>query len=392
MLGIDNILGAVRIAPVQADIKPVLVLTPVAQQLGLNDGQVVQATAEVRNNRIRLWLREFSFELPTGWILKDGDKPFLRASSTPGGWGFLIQPGPPSDTPSPAINTQLPKALGAMNPNANAVLNSTQQSLSPLLQDIQASFSRFQTLSLMPNTFTAYMQMLSPSFLQVFAKNSDVFQWLAKWNAQCQSMAQINPMNLKRLVLQQGVSSEKKLSQGTIVVDDTKTIFKKLLSMLDDLEASEEVDQAKRGIHSAITEIEASQVQAAQNLVRGDLSLYLLIPFRDADPVELHFQKPKKKKGQEEPPLTVDIHSRSQVLGEVWLNTTISQGHTVDLVMWAVRDEIAALAKSNTSELSYELSTSGLRLNSFKIFNSPRPSDTPVTPTQSLGLVVDTKA
>jgi len=98
MLGPDAVSASTRLPAVQMDTRGQWVQTPVAQQLGLRDGQIVQATAEIRDQRVRLWVKDFFFELPNGWVLKDGDKPFLRVSQNAGSWGFLIQSYPSGQT------------------------------------------------------------------------------------------------------------------------------------------------------------------------------------------------------------------------------------------------------------------------------------------------------
>ena len=100
MIGAEIVSAANRVTPIHPETRPMWVQTQVAQQLGLRDGQVVQAMVEVRDKRVRLWVKDFFFELPNGWVLKDGDKPFLRASHSPAGWGFLIQSYPPGQTSS----------------------------------------------------------------------------------------------------------------------------------------------------------------------------------------------------------------------------------------------------------------------------------------------------
>ena len=114
MLGPDVVSAASRIGSVQAENRSLWVQTPVAQQLGLRDGQIVQATVEVRDQRVRLWLKDFFFDLPNGWVLKDGDKPFLRVSHNPGGWGFLIQAYPNGQAPA-ATATPVNQLFG-LNP------------------------------------------------------------------------------------------------------------------------------------------------------------------------------------------------------------------------------------------------------------------------------------
>jgi len=131
-------------------------------------------------------------------------------------------------------------------------------------------------------------------------------------------------------------------------------------------------------------------VHTVQQLLRGELAFHVVIPFVDADPVDLYFKKHKNNKDDDsKPSYSVDIHSKSRVLGEVWLNTAIRKSTEVDLTMWATSPEVAELARTNASELGYELGVSGLKLNSFQIFNAPKPSDQ-LEPRPDAGSVLDT--
>ena len=58
--------------------------------------------------------------------------------------------------------------------------------------------------------------------------------------------------------------------------------------------------------------------------------------------------------------------------------------------MWAIKPEVAELAKTNASELGYELGVSGLTLNSFQIFNAPKPSEVQ-SPIPRAGSVLDAR-
>ena len=90
--------------------------------------------------------------------------------------------------------------------------------------------------------------------------------------------------------------------------------------------------------------------------------------------------------------MTVDIHSRSRLLGEIWLNTTITQGSAVDLVMWALRGDVAGMAKQRATELGLELGAAGLNLKSFQIFHAARPLVRASEASGSRGSVIDTQA
>ena len=377
MLGPDIVSASTRISPVQLESRNLWVQTPVAQQLGLRDGQIVQAVAEVRDQRVRLWLKDFSFELPNGWVLKDGDKPFLRVSNNGGGWGFLIQAYANGQTPGANA------ATAASGMNHPAGLNS------PLQSSLNTTLGLLLT---QPGGFESFSSLLNNPVLTSWGGQTELADLVRRLLQQRSSMAQINPMTLKRLVGGQARSVENLLSQGLPGEDDPKSLIRQILGRLEE-ETVDGVNKDDRNeLEKAARELEAAQAQSAQKWVNGELSLHIVLPFVDHEPVDLHFQKPARKPNQEEPPLTVDIHSRSRTLGEIWLNTTISQGTGVDLVMWALRGDVTDMARQRATELSLELGAAGLTLQSFQIFNAPRPLARAVESSGTRGSVIDTRA
>ena len=378
MLGPDVVSAASRIGPVQAENRSVWVQTPVAQQLSLRDGQIVQATVEVRDQRVRLYLKDFFFELPNGWVLKDGDKPFLRVSHNAGSWGFLIQAHPNGQAPAA---TAIPvNQLFGLNPGSVLPTEAAQP---------EPQSNRLGMLLIHPPGFATFSKLLSDVAQGSLSTQAESGPLLQRLLQQRNSMAQMNPSMLRKAVMGQARSIENILLQGQAAADDPKTLLKTLLGLLSEEGNNKDV---LRQVEDASTEFEAAQAQSAQKMQQGELSLHVILPFIDADPVDLHFQRPPRKKGQEEQPLSVDIHSRSRVLGEVWLNTQISKGNDVDLVMWALRGEVAHLAKERSGELGLELGSSGLQLQSFQVFNAPRPLARVGESSGTRGSVIDLRA
>ncbi len=378
MLGPELVSAASRIGPVQAENRSVWVQTPVAQQLGLRDGQIVQATVEVRDQRVRLYLKDFFFELPNGWVLKDGDKPFLRVSQNAGSWGFLIQAYPNGQAPAA---TAIPvNQLFGLNPGSVLPTEAAQP---------EPQSNRLGMLLMHPPGFATFSKLLSDVAQGSLSTQAEGGPLLQRLLQQRNSMAQMNPSMLRKAVMGQARSIENILLQGQAAADDPKTLLKTLLGLLSEEGNNKDV---LRRVEDASTEFEAAQAQSAQKMQQGELSLHVILPFIDADPVDLHFQRPPRKKGQEEQPLSVDIHSRSRVLGEVWLNTQISKGNDVDLVMWALRGEVAHLAKERSGELGLELGSSGLQLQSFQVFNAPRPLARVGESSGTRGSVIDLRA
>ena len=377
MLGPDIVSASARVPPVQLEMRNLWVQTPVAQQLGLRDGQIVQAVAEVRDQRVRLWLKDFSFELPNGWVLKDGDKPFLRVSNNNGGWGFLIQ-AYPNGQALPTSSAMAGMGLHPPGPLAGAWQAAQSTTLGMLLTQ--------------PSGFESFTRLLDRLGATNWGGQNELADLVRRLLQQRISMAQINPMSLKRVVSSQAKSLESQLAQGSSAVDDPKSLIRQILGKLEE-ETIEGVNKEdRRELETAARELEAAQAQTAQKWLHGELSLHVVLPFVDHEPVDLHFRKPARHPGQDDPPLTVDIHSRSRMLGEIWLNTTITQGTGVDLVMWALRGEVADMARQRSPELGLELGAAGLNLQSFQIFNAARPLVRASEASGTRGSVVDTQA
>jgi hypothetical protein len=126
--------------------------------------------------------------------------------------------------------------------------------------------------------------------------------------------------------------------------------------------------------------------------LRGELSLHLVLPFLDADPVTLHIHQDRASAEDEAPPFSVDIHSRTRLLGELWLHTQVSQRKLIDLTMWAQREDIAEQARLRSPQLHDELASVGLNLRSFQIHHASRPGHQLTHAGNDRGYVVDARA
>jgi len=473
----DNVLiNYIRPPVVQMDPRTMGVTAQVAQDLGLTDGQVIQATAEVRDNVIRLVLKGFKIDAPTfkvdaptfktsaptfkleapslsGSDLKDGQSVELRASLGSAGW-----------TLTPSFNTNLNPSTtsnNSVNINANPNLASSAQNLGTgssvgelaaahglsangfkLNQNMASSgvlpnwSARVNSLMFDPSKMSVIFELLMPEVFSRALVQPQLQSWLQRWNANRLSMAGVNAGALKNFVLGQSRSLENRIASQSVAshmsnsgnhsstargnadnintlknsltsegselaglnglnvlndLSDPKSMLGSLSALLSQMPQTDELGKLNHQIKTANHELESAQIQSVQHLLRSELGFHVVIPFVDADPVDLYFKKNKTGKDDDPTPsYSVDIHSKSRVLGEVWLNTTIVKSTQVDLIMWAVSPEVAELAKTNASELGYELSASGLNLNSFQIFNAPKPSELE-EPKPSSGSVLDTR-
>jgi len=359
ILGPEGISAIARPAPIHPEMRAVYVEAPVARQLGLHDGQVVQAVAAMRNDQLKLVLNEHAFNVPLFPYIKEGDVAQLRAQLLPSGkWALqLLHTG---------------SFAGLEAPHA-------------------AMPTRLNTLLFQPPGFTNLLALLRPGMLEsLIPPVQDAAELKKRIGAQRLSMGSLQPQAFKRFVLGHTKTSESSLADGEPVADSTKVLLRLLMAERERVEEQDSADTIDSLKH-ALDEIEAAQVQSAQVVNKGDLHFAMVIPFRDADPVELHFEQKGNKPGQPKNPLVVNMHTQSRVLGEVWLKTTISANSQVDLTMWALKKDVADLAKFNATELTDELESAGLRMGSFQVYNAPRPDAVEDHPPPEHGSLIDTR-
>ena len=359
ILGPEGVHAITRVAPVHMDMRITYVEAPVARQLGLHDGQVVQATAAVVNQQLKLVLNEHVFNVPLFPYIKEGDIAQLRAQLLPTGkWALqLLHTG----------NFAGPEAVPTGMP------------------------TRLNTLLFQPPGFANLLALLRPGVLEgLVPPVIEAGELKKRIQGQRLNMGSLQPLALKRFILGHTKTSEASLADGEPVADSTKVLLRLLMAERERVEDQDSVD-TQDSLKHALDELEAAQVQSSQTVNKGDLQFGLVIPFRDADPVELHFEQKGNKPGQPKNPLVVNMHTDSRVLGEVWLKTTISHNAQVDLTMWALRKDVADLAKFNAPDLTDELEGAGLHMGSFQVYNAPRPEQQEAHPPPEHGSLIDTR-
>jgi hypothetical protein len=267
--------------------KPVWVENRIAQQLGLTDHQIVQATVTLNSGSVRLWLKNFSFEIPNTWGLKPGDMPFVRATQNAQGWNIQLTGKSPLNPAEASLNKAA--TLGAAPLVTPQKFN---EQLNLMGVNNQSTFeqnlgSRVGMLLQQQVDFTQSEMLFEPDQLVLMANNPALAQWLTAFKKMSLSMSHLSSQSLKKMVLSQGISSEHLLANAEEVEDTPRSLLHKLLQSLD-ASTSEDKLQIKNQAHQALQELESAQAQAAQDWTRGALSLKVVIPFIDADPVDLH--------------------------------------------------------------------------------------------------------
>ncbi len=359
--------AAGRANPIFLEGKLLPLTASAASELGLKEGDVVPALVQARGNDLALLMRGRMLDLPPNSNLTAGQNLNLQVQIAPNGVLTLVPLAPP--------------------PTAAAAL--------PLLPGGAAAlFSRVGNLLFRPPGQPSLAQLFSPGVMEALLKNSPRIDLQTQWRGLQLSMAQLTPQALSQAVAA-AMGSEVWLARGLPAGPaDPKQLLRRLLGELEKTskdEGGEGLIEGLGELREGIQELEASQVQAVQAQAQREMLFSMMLPFADAEPVELVFRRAPRQ-GDEAPPLVVNVHSRSQALGEIWLKTQLNNGDKVELTMWALNGAVVEQARQRSAELGQQLSDAGLAMQSFQIMHGARPAQPADWVPSGRGMVVDVAA
>ena len=486
-----------RLNTLVIDARAAVIQAPEARLLGLTQGQIVNAIAEVRGERLKLILQGRAIELPRGLRLSPGDVVTLKAlPQTSGQWQLQPQaingkpvtlaptpqiaqapqtaskpqtapasqttpasqtaqttqttpapqttpgaatpipaptgaqttiaqagaptakvspktPVPPGHvrfTPDAQVTTKAAEALAAATNKPAAAL--TPAGVQPLAQPDAAVSARLSALLSRPPDTSAWAHLFKSGALDQLLKwvthaaprSSAATSALAtpvgaaaplaerfdQWPLLNLRMGGLTPRTLRDAMLASGLSAEALLARGDSKGrPDVKTLLRQLMAVL------QQGTNAHTVVKDAFDDIERAQVDAAQALERRELAFSLVLPFSDAEPINLKFQRHAKRDDAPGHVYTVDVHTQNQRLGELWMRSQIhiqADRTDVALTMWAVRADVAVQARAHVDDLRDELEAAGLGLIEVQVFNAARPNQDAAWTTPDAGTVLDVSA
>ena len=198
-----------------------------------------------------------------------------------------------------------------------------------------------------------------------------VSQTFDQWPMSGLRMRSLTPEGLRNALLASGLSAEAMLVRGEKKAGtDGKSLLRQLLSV------AKLGSEAHTVVKDALDEIQRVQVDAAQALDRRELAFSLVLPFADADPVSFKFHRKGKRDDLAGNVYTVDVHTQSRRLGDLWMRSKIDiqrERTDVALTMWIPRADVAKQAQAQLGALRAELEAAGLGLVDAHVLQSARP-------------------
>ena len=417
LFSLETLALAGRANPALLDGRSPIVQALQAKALGLSDGQIVSAIAEVRGERLKLILQGRAIDWPSGLRLKPGETVLLKAHvQTNGTWvlrpltgagagagssvGTLLEGGRVAPFNAPVATAANVASGPAVAPSAYSPLANADAAMSARLSgllarppDTQAWMHLFQSGAL-SQLVTALGATLGASPGSGGAPVAGKREWFDLWPALRLSMASLSTAGLREAMLANGLSAEALLVRGSPnAAIDIKALLRNMLRRLGPTTPGSVV------LSDALDDLERAQVEAVQSLDKRELAFSMVLPFVDADPVTLRFRRQARTNPNDPAVFTVDVHTNSQRLGELWLRTVItppatgsSGASSVDMTMWALREDVAQAALAARGDLAGELDAKGLSMTNLQVFNAARPASSHTWSPPEAGSVLDVNA
>ena len=345
MISVADALAAPgRIPTIYLEGKLLPLQASTAAELGLKDGQVVQASVRLQQDQPMLMLQGRA--LPATGLLASqvGESIWLRAQG-----GNLV----PINAP-------------------------------PLV-------SRIANLLYRPNVNSVLPQLFQPGTLDELLSQVQRPDLQAQWRSMQLSLSQLTPGTLQQAMMS-AMGAEVWLARGLQPPQDVKQLMRKLIAELSLARTGEEPDTGLiEKLTRAVDDIEARQVQAVQAQAQQEVLFSMTLPFKDANPIELTVRRGPRQDG-EQAVLTVNVHSKTEDLGPVWLKTQLMNAQQLELTMWAENEFVVGQARSRSYLLGDELRAAGLNMRAFNVVHGARPPEASDWTPSGRGLVVDVSA
>ena len=398
-----------RVNPLFLEGTQLPIATPIAKELNLRDGQVVQANLRLSGGQPELILKGRIIDVPVLMLGHLAPTVWMKVVLTArGDWALQ---------PTKAPSTSASEAAAPLSPPMTPSLSQVA-SMPPAM--VPAAYSRMANLLFRPPGPSDVTQLFRPGTLDALLKTLARPDLQAQWRGMQLSMAQLSPEMISK-ALASALGAEVWLARGMPAnTADPKLFLRRVMQAMQGSDKSAgaalrlilEVDDTvtdpveQVGIDNknpesaaasfsqlqhAVDEMESAQVQAVQAQAQREVLFRMTLPFVDAEPAELVFRREPRRSDQL-PLLTVNVHSRSELFGPVWLKTQLEGSQQIDLTMWAEKGDVASAARQRASELGRQLHEAGLNMRSFKIVHGARPAAPADFVPTGRGLVVDMSA
>jgi hypothetical protein len=368
--------------PIYLEGRVIPLADAIGRELGLKFNEVVRGVVEARAESLLLKLNGREVELPAQLKFRPGEVLWLRYTEMGRGMVLVSQAGPGAVTGG-AAGASGQGAAGAAGLPGPIAAPPPVGGLSPAVA----------SLFLRPADFSGLLSLLSGAAFVGLAQRAQSgassvgTNALGQWLSQRPAMGRLSADGVRQALRASGLFTESALGKGGAIPGDLKLAMRQAVLQMQ----TEMVSGLREQLESGLHELESAQADALGVSAQRDLGFSFIIPFRDADPVLVSFFRPRRSPQEPNPPAVVNLYTRSDTLGEVWMKTVIEVSDTISLTMWAEREDLAKRAREAVGELEDEMTSAGLVLKSMVVLHGRRPEEGVAVEART-GAVLDLKA
>lgn len=365
MMGPEQVGSPARIEPLPLLGRAVRLEPLVARELGLVNGQVVEAVVASRDGRLLLeWAGRF-WPMPQGVSVKPGEWVSLRVQFGSLTVWLIPQRGPVA---APVIGDRgkLESPAGGREGGAGSL----SAQFPPLLLSLLAAPASPQSALLRALTLLLNSQAkpLHPDHRSGVTEARGV---AGAWAGGLACLRELTAKQLHQGLLQSGLFFESSLRRKRTVPDfDLKRMLLQVL---------------RHPSHEAAVRDPASELLAGLQRQQADallaqqqrhLDWCWLMPFLDGPPMAFRLQREVDALDEARATWVMEVHAEWAELGPIWMRCRYQTEGTLDIIIWAPEAKTAALARGGEADLRLALSESNLRLQGFRVFTFPPPEQT----------------
>lgn len=333
-LGPEQIGAVPRPLPIFLEGRALVLAPPVAQELGLKAGQIIELVSALVDGRARLLYGDRALQLAGQAPFPPGERRSFRLRATAQGMALDPMAKPPR------ASTGGESAAAPPRPSMPEISGLFRQLASPsiaLAQRAGGVDALFALAEKAPSALQLAVPRLSLQDLDGPALRASLVQSGLFFEAQLAQRKPVSPLDLKRALL--------RVSQLA--------------------PANSELSRVSGEVLGGLERAQAEGVLAAQH--RQDLSLAWVLTLRDGPAVALELQK-EARKGQDSAAFWV-VHAATALdaLGPLWMRTRFSREGKVAFTLWAPQQGVAELARREKDSLQEELTALQLELESFTV-------------------------
>lgn len=332
-LGPEQIGAVPRPLPIFLEGRALVLAPPVAQELGLRAGQIIELVSALVDGRARLLYGDRALQLSGQPPFPPGDRRSFRLRSTT--QGLALDPVAASSrgasSPAPSATPSVAEA-----PLFSGIFRQLATPSLTLAQQAQRMDDLFVVSEKVPPELQLALPRPSVGDLDGAMLRASLLQSGLFLEGQLAARRPVSPMDLKRALLRVGQLAP----------------------------ANSELARVTGEVLSGLERAQAEGVLAAQ---RQDVSLAWVLTLRDGSAVALELQK-ERAEGRGAAPLWV-VHAATTLdsLGPLWMRTRYSLDGKVGFTLWAPKPGTAELARREEAGLQGELAALQLRLESFAV-------------------------